>query len=113
MSVILSPLEAASVGGLLLLTVVRRRLHRKPRWPEEGTLMQPYWITTEEHSFGVGVTALSVDDAIFLYCSEWPGGPKNATVREIKDVMELDQNHVAPNMGNWLKRGIWFPLGRE
>ena len=34
-------------------------------------------------------------------------------IREVNDVAELDQGHVIPNMGNMLKRGIWFPLGYD
>lgn len=31
----------------------------------------------------------------------------------IDSVTSLDQQHVVPNMGNLLRRGIWFPLGHE
>ena len=29
------------------------------------------------------------------------------------DVSTLDANHVLPNMGITLKRGVWFPQGFE
>jgi hypothetical protein len=27
----------------------------------------------------------------------------------VEEMSDLDQEHVVPNMGNHLKRGIWFP----
>jgi hypothetical protein len=33
--------------------------------------------------------------------------------REVKDVAELEQNHVRPNMGMMLRRGVWFPTMPE
>jgi hypothetical protein len=29
--------------------------------------------------------------------------------KEIESIDELDQNHVVPNMGSMLCRGVWFP----
>ena len=34
-------------------------------------------------------------------------------VHPVASVDELDPNHVVPNMGNILKRGVWFPKGYE
>ena len=72
--------------------------------------MRPYWIRTDRPmSLGVGVTARSEEDTIGLLRRAWP---KEAVVgiRIINDIGELDQKHVVPNMGNRLRRGIWFPL---
>ena len=55
-------------------------------------MMRPYWIRTDpQMGLGVGVTAHSEEDA--------------------EDMRNIDQNHVAPNMEDWLRRGIWYPRG--
>jgi len=42
------------------------------------------------------------------------GGQRLASqVKPVRDASELDQGHVVPNMGNWLRRGVWYPLGYE
>lgn len=75
--------------------------------------MHPYWITISG-DLGVGITARSETDALQLFALAFPfkqiGG-----IEIIKDMNDLDQNHVIPNLGgaNWLRRGIWFPQGRE
>ena len=75
--------------------------------------MGPYWIRTERPtSLGVGVTARSSEDAISLLRQAWPTD-RIVDIRTITNIAELDQGHVVPNMGNWLRRGIWFPLGYE
>ncbi|MGT2501894.1 hypothetical protein ACVOMS_15690 [Bradyrhizobium guangxiense] len=28
---------------------------------------------------------------------------------DVQSIDELDQNHVVPNMGMMLRRGVWFP----
>ena len=75
--------------------------------------MQPYWITTDKHGLGVGITASSDEDAIALCRAAWPDVSEIITIRAVSDMREIDQNHVAPNMGNWFKRGIWYPLGYD
>jgi hypothetical protein len=62
-------------------------------------------------SLGVGITAHSEDDARALFHVAWPKGHEIVEIRPIADMREIDQNHVAPNMGNWLRRGIWYPQG--
>ena len=75
--------------------------------------MKPYWIRTDRHSnLGVGVTAQSPEDAISLVQRVWPND-RIVDIGPVTDIAELDQRHVVPNMGNWLRRGIWFPLGYE
>ena len=59
---------------------------------------------------GVGVTAWSKDDAVELFRQAFPADAV-VNVKAIEDMGDLDQNHVVPNAGNWLRRGIWFPLG--
>jgi hypothetical protein len=73
---------------------------------------RPYWITTDPPiGLGVGVTAYSEDDAQFLFGSAWPSVHKILRIQAIEDMRNIDQNHVAPNMEDWVRRGIWFPKG--
>lgn len=81
--------------------------------------MHPYWVTFERtaapslFNLGVGVTANSEDDARRIIAAAMHGSPSIASVVPVKDMRDLDQGHVANNMGNWFRRGIWFPLGYE
>ena len=79
--------------------------------------MKVYWLKLRDSKcLGYGVTATDRNDAIALLARVSSTGlkePVDATMidswREINDIAELDQNHVVPNMGNLLRRGIWFP----
>jgi len=75
--------------------------------------MRPYWITITGH-LGVGVTASSEADALQLFGLAFPS-KKVIGIEIIKDMNDLDQNHVVPNLdgANWLRHGIWFPSGYE
>ncbi|TPK99589.1 hypothetical protein FJ934_00045 [Mesorhizobium sp. B2-4-12] len=74
--------------------------------------MHPYWITIDGH-LGVGVTARSEADALQLFALAFPS-KQVIGIDIVKDMDDLDQNHVVPNMvANWLRRGIWFPQGQE
>lgn len=77
--------------------------------------MKPYWISFRDAPptwlrLGMGVTAQDDDDARSLAARAVPG-VDIAAIRVVIDVDELEQNHVVPNMGNILMRGIWFPRG--
>ena len=65
---------------------------------------------------GVGVTAFDKADAIALMkekvFTKVPFPPISG-IREDVDISTLDAGHVLPNMGNVLKRGIWFPIGYD
>lgn len=65
---------------------------------------------------GCGVTAFSKEDAIDLMkervFTKTPF-PAIQNVQEDVDVSTLDAGHVRPNMGNVVKRGIWFPIGYD
>ncbi len=68
-----------------------------------------YWFRTK-NGYGIGVTAYSKADAMFLIASE----PAVCEVEIIDaaenvDVRTLDEGHVLPNMGPPNIRGIWFP----
>jgi hypothetical protein len=82
--------------------------------------LQIYWfefnLTLEEpHPIGVligcGVTAYTIEDAKFLMKQQLFKSeiPDISRVVENVEISQLDQDHVVPNMGNVLKRGIWFP----
>ncbi|WP_376702328.1 hypothetical protein RQ479_19870 [Mesorhizobium sp. ISC25] len=73
-----------------------------------------YWITISGHP-GVGVTARSEVDALKLFSLVFGSVEKVVSIEIIKDMNDLDQNHVVPNLGaaNWFRRGIWYPQGQE
>lgn len=62
---------------------------------------------------GVGITARSEADALGLFEVAFGHERRATLVKPVHNASELDQGHVIPNMGNWLKRGIWYPLGYE
>ena len=81
--------------------------------------MRPYWVTFERtpqptpFNLGYGVTAILEEDAREILAANVPDAPSIASMMPIQDMRDLDQDHVAPNMGNWFQRGIWFPKGHE
>jgi hypothetical protein len=76
--------------------------------------MHPYWITIDG-PLGVGITARSEADALQLFELAFGSAEKIIVIAIIKDMNDLDQNHVLPNMSgaNFLRRGIWLPQGQE
>jgi len=63
---------------------------------------------------GVGVTARDREDAEHLVRERVFASaplPPIASVAEDVDVSGLDEDHVLPNMGNVMIRGVWFPRG--
>jgi len=65
---------------------------------------------------GCGVTAYSQEDAVALVVEKVFTKiplPAIESVQEDVDISTLDAGHVRPNMGNVLKRGIWFPIGYD
>lgn len=79
--------------------------------PNETSLLVPFWIEVQNivpNKFGV--TAYSVDDAFLILEKFGFSINKNhASITKNIKFTELDQNHVVPNMGLILRRGIWFP----
>jgi hypothetical protein len=70
-----------------------------------------YWFKTDT-TMCYGVTAESKDAALRLlaeYGYPFPGQTITAVVENIKHA-ELDQNHIAPNSGPLVVRGIWYPM---
>lgn len=81
--------------------------------------LRRYWITFERSAslsfldLGCGVTAFNRQDALALV-ERVLGGlgatmPALAEIREGVTFQDLEQNHVAPNIGNMSMRGVWFP----
>ena len=65
---------------------------------------------------GCGVTAYDYDDAVRLVRDAvFDGRDLPAIANQVTDidVSDLDASHVRPNMGNVLRRGVWYPLGYE
>ena len=80
----------------------------------KGSWLISYWITTGNRwgPLGFGVTAFSIEDASRLISAEGFDIPKTLEelqVRENITFAELDQNHVVPNMGPMIMRGVWYP----
>lgn len=74
--------------------------------------MHPYWISLKG-KLGVGITARSEADAMHIFSLVFGAKERVLAITVIKDMRDLDQKHVAPNMGNWFFRGVWFPRGYE
>ena len=80
----------------------------------KGSWLTCFWITTGNRwgPLGFGVTAWSVEDAIRLLKAEGfdiPESLDQLQVRENVTFADLDPNHVVPNMGPMVMRGIWYP----
>jgi hypothetical protein len=80
-------------------------------------MLRPYWIKTfgPHHGLvspiGVGITAQSVEDAVSLFHAAFGNEHEIQSIEAIMDMRQIDQGHVAPNMGNALVRGVWYPRG--
>lgn len=75
-------------------------------------MLIPYWVECADAP-GVGITAQSETDALTLFDEAFGNERPPRQVSRVHDASELDQSHVVPNMGNWLRRGVWYPLGYE
>lgn len=81
--------------------------------------LRRYWFTFDDlppghlaGGLGCGVTAESRQAAELLLAESLFTGavvPSPTGVLEDVDVRDLDQGHVAPNMGDPAVRGVWFP----
>ena len=87
-------------------------------------LLKRFWVTFEVTDieltervnvglgYGCGVTAYSLDDAVGIMKRDlfFDGSmPEIREVVENVDLPTLDENHVLPNIGTPVDRGIWFP----
>lgn len=65
---------------------------------------------------GCGVTGFNQADSLEIIRQRVAKGrslPQVKRIVEDVDVSTLDPKHVLPNVGNVMKRGIWFPLGYD
>lgn len=76
-----------------------------------------YWVRFDDAppslGLGMGVTAVDRADAESLVAaSTFLDGQPLPAIREMVediDVRDLDQSHVAPNIGDPTVRGVWYP----
>ena len=77
--------------------------------------LQTYWFSFPENPYfpiGLGVTAWSLSDAYAMLEANGYDYHKRASRLEVREgvmVTDLDQNHVVPNMGPIVVRGVWYP----
>ena len=73
-------------------------------------MLLSYWFRTAT-GLGYGVTAYSREDAESLLCSLGLPRPGEAIVEVVSGIRhdQLDQNHVVPNAGPMVFRGVWYP----
>lgn len=79
----------------------------------KNPLLKTYWIESPAiRSLGLGVTAFSRDDAFqLLSASGYTLSADDLSLRVTEgiQVADLDQNHIIPNMGPIVFRGVWYP----
>jgi hypothetical protein len=79
-------------------------------------MLKPFWIEPDRSpepdslGLGVGITASSEADAREIFERAFGQRRRIVAIKTISDIAELDQQHVVPDMGNWLRRGVWFPM---
>jgi hypothetical protein len=77
--------------------------------------MERFWFKTRPSvdptplNMGIGVTAACEADARLLVREHFGDEVAVEGVMVIADMTEIDQNHVAPNTGNHMVRGVWWP----
>lgn len=79
------------------------------------SLLNRYWIETTEFGnqfgYGIGVTAYSEEDAQLILSQKISKKFEIKSLTIINSIEELEQNHVVPNMEEFIHRGIWYPKG--
>lgn len=77
-------------------------------------MLRPYWIKTDKPlCIGYGITARSEGDAENLLRLVLSSEYATISIKPVENAASLDQRHVIPNMGNMLRRGIWYPIGYQ
>lgn len=73
-------------------------------------MLIPFWFQISE-GLGYGVTATSQEEAMrLLGLYGYPrAGEEVTAVMSGVTFADLDQNHVVPNAGPVVVRGVWFP----
>lgn len=74
-------------------------------------LLTAFWVKAPAlPTLGAGVTAYSRADAFTLLdAAGYTISPDEAAVQEAVTVSDLEPNHVVPNMGVIVRRGVWYP----
>ena len=76
-------------------------------------MLRRFWFPLDGH-LGVGVTAPTLEEAARMADAAkreyWPTAPPFGTPVQDVDIRNLDQKHVAPNMGPVSVSGVWYPL---
>lgn len=75
---------------------------------QRNNILTRYWLNVPG-LIGFGVTAFSIEDALFLLEAESYLIPPDVEVISNVDVSELDAKHIIPNAGPPCFRGVWFP----
>lgn len=76
-----------------------------------------YWITLNQQErpigfgLGIGITAYSEEDMLSILRDRIEQEIKIEKVQIIRSLDELEQNHVLPNMEEFVFRGMWYPKG--
>ncbi|RWE66754.1 MAG: hypothetical protein E5W01_09310 [Mesorhizobium sp.] len=84
-------------------------------------MLKLFWLDFDEQHrrnlpMGVGITAQDEKDAVDLARTRLFDAqefPTSFRIKIIPDLDALEQNHVRPNIGHYLRRGIWFPIGYD
>lgn len=86
-------------------------------------VVRRFWFEFSENSerplplglkLGCGISGYDYDDAVDIarrVIFEGKTIPPLSNKVEDVDISQLDKNHVRPNMGDFLQRGVWYPLG--
>ena len=76
--------------------------------------MERFWADTRREvrpsplNLGIGVTAHSEADARVIIAEHF-SDVEVERIRMISDLASLDEKHVQPNIGDHMRRGVWFP----
>jgi hypothetical protein len=104
-------------GRALELSMLHALVELNPHepWPPKVPAVGPlftYWITRPGVGHPVGVTAHSFEDARSVARRAGYELPDCCTVVDNVRLSDLDPNHVIPNSGPLVVRGVWYPLTR-
>jgi hypothetical protein len=73
-------------------------------------MLIPFWFNTNR-GLGYGVTATSQGEAVQLlrrYGYPYAGEEVTSVISGVT-FAELDQNHIVPNAGTIVVKGVWYP----
>jgi hypothetical protein len=107
----------AECGGKLEISLIHALIESNPhepsppKAPARGPLFA-YWITRPSVGHPIGVTGHSLEDALSIARRAGYPLPEGYTVIDNVRAGDLDPNHVLPNSGPLVVRGVWYPLTR-